>query len=573
MIPAEATIVELDMDELEEILRRVEAKELKADDYETIYALIESYVSLTQAVGDKSTTIRRLRQMLFGAKTEKTSAIIGSQEDAGSLPTAEGDEAAPGALPPSSVEAEADVSAKNDSEASGQGNGHGRNGAEAYTGAEQIEVRHESLRPGDACPECGQGTVYEAARWGVLVRLVGQAPVQAKVYYLEKLRCHLCGKVFTAKAPEGAGGEKYDPTVGSMIALLKYGSGMPFNRLERLQGTVGIPLPASTQWDIVHESAEHAEPAFEELIREAAQGEVVYNDDTNAKILEWMGKRAQASAKVESSAKGRKNKAAERKGLFTSGIVSTREGRRIALFFSGRKHAGENLKDVLCQRAADLGAPIQMCDALSRNLPAELETIVANCLAHGRRQFVDVADRFPAECRHVLEAIAVIYKNDALACQQNLSPAARLTFHQAESGPIMTELQAWLKRQFDERLVEPNSALGEAISYMLKHWEKLTLFLRHPGAPLDNNICERILKKAILHRKNALFYKTGRGAHVGDIFMSLIHTCELGGANALDYLTELERHATDVAMNPKNWMPWNYRQTINDATPLPAPTP
>jgi transposase len=62
---------------------------------------------------------------------------------------------------------------------------------------------------------------------------------------------------------------------------------------------------------------------------------------------------------------------------------------------------------------------------------------------------------------------------------------------------------------------------------MLKHWEKLTLFLRHPGPPLDNNICERALKKAILHRKNALFYKTVNGAHVGDVFMSLIYTCEL----------------------------------------------
>ena len=189
---------------------------------------------------------------------------------------------------------------------------------------------------------------------------------------------------------------------------------------------------------------------------------------------------------------------------------------------------------MLSRRAADLDAPIQMCDALSRNVPAELQTILANCLAHGRRQFVDVADRFPQECRHVLEAIAVIYRNDALARQQDLSPEARLEFHQADSGPTMAELHAWLGRQFEERLVEPNSALGEAISYLLKHWEKLTLFLRVPGAPLDNNICERILKKAILHRKNALFYKTCRGAHVGDIFMSLIHTAELGGADAFD---------------------------------------
>ena len=259
----------------------------------------------------------------------------------------------------------------------------------------------------------------------------------------------------------------------------------------------------------------------------------------------------------------RRSPGAERTGTFTSGIVATGEGHRIALFFSGRQHAGENLKDVLAQRAADLPPPIQMCDALSRNLPGELETILANCLAHGRRQFVDVAERFPEECRHVLESLSVVYHNDAIARERNLSPEERLLFHQAESGPTMEELHAWLARQFDQRLVEPNSALGGAIAYLLKHWEKLTLFLRVPGAPLDNNICERALKKAILHRKNAFFYKTCRGAHVGDIFMSLIHTCELCGANPFDYLTELERHADDAASNPQDWMPWNYRETLD----------
>ena len=202
-----------------------------------------------------------------------------------------------------------------------------------------------------------------------------------------------------------------------------------------------------------------------------------------------------------------------------------------------------------------------------RDSPAELATILANCLAHGRRQFVEVADRFPEECRHVLEALAAIYHNDALARQRDLSPEERLLFHQVQSGPIMEELQVWLVRQFEDRLVEPNSALGGAIAYLLRHWEKLTLFLRVPGAPLDNNVCERALKKVILHRKNALFYKTRRGAHVGDVFMSLIYTCDLCEANPFDYLTELERHAGEASSNPQKWMPWNYRQTLAGSAP------
>jgi hypothetical protein len=203
----------------------------------------------------------------------------------------------------------------------------------------------------------------------------------------------------------------------------------------------------------------------------------------------------------------------------------------LALFFSGRRHAGENLAEVLKLRAAELPPPIQMCDALSRNLPGELQTILAHCLAHARRLFVDVYEHFPEPCRYLLEALAVVYRNDAVARQRQLSPEARLRFHQEASQPTMQQLHEWLTRQRDERLAEPNSALGSAIRYMLKHWEKLTLFLRQAGAPLDNNMCERALKKAILHRKNALFYKTQNGAHVGDLFMSLIYTCQLNAAS------------------------------------------
>jgi len=218
---------------------------------------------------------------------------------------------------------------------------------------------------------------------------------------------------------------------------------------------------------------------------------------------------------------------------------------------------------VLALRATELEAPIQMCDALSRNMPRDLKTILANCLAHARRNFVDLAELFPDECRYVLEALKVVYKNEAHARQENLTPQARLEFHQAHSGPIMDDLKAWLKRQFDDRLVEPNSPLGGAITYMQNHWEKLTLFLRKAGAPLDNNVCERALKKAILHRKNSLFYKTCNGALVGDILMSLIYTCELCGANPFDYLTELQRHAEEVSSNPQDWMPWNYRLALD----------
>jgi hypothetical protein len=294
-------------------------------------------------------------------------------------------------------------------------------------------------------------------------------------------------------------------------------------------------------------------PVHEELICQAAQGEVLHNDDTTAKVLELMGGQREADTDEGDE---------KRKGVFTSGIVATCGGKKMALFITGAQHAGENLADVLARRAADLPPPIQMCDALAQNTAGDFETLLANCTAHARRKYVEVAEHFPQECRFVLETLRGVYRNDAVARERGLTAEERLRLHQAESGPLMEGLAKWMKAQFDERRVEPNSGLGEAIAYMQKHWEKLTLFLRVPGAPLDNNLCERALKKAILHRKNAYFYRTLYGAHVGDIFMSLIHTAELNDVPPFDYLVELQRHPEEIAENPAEWMPWNYRETL-----------
>lgn len=342
-----------------------------------------------------------------------------------------------------------------------------------------------------------------------------------------------------------------------MIGLLKYGSGLPFNRVQRLQGSCEIPLAASTQWDIAHAASSLIAPAYEELVRQAAQGEVVHNDDTTVRILELMGERARKTPPSEDEHDPR------RTGLFTSGVVATLAGVRMALFFSGRRHAGENLSDVLQHRAARLEAPIQMCDGLARNLPREFDTILSNCSPHGRRNFVELYDRFPEECRHVIEAFRVIYHNDKVARDEGMCADTRLAWHQTHSTPTMDDLHSWLQRQFDDKLVEPNSALGEAINYLLKRWEPLTLFLRKAGAPLDNNVCERALNKAILHRKNSMFYKTRNGARVGDMYMSLIYTCELNGANAFDYLNQLQLNAADVMKFSDRWMPWNFRENID----------
>ncbi|HKE24112.1 MAG TPA: IS66 family transposase [Bryobacteraceae bacterium] len=426
--------------------------------------------------------------------------------------------------------------------------GHGRNSAARFTGARTVRVPHQTLHHGDACPECGVGKVYRQKEPKTLVRIVGRPPLEATRYEMERLRCNGCGEVFTADEPAEAGAEKYDETAAAMIAQLRYGSGVPFQRLERLEGNLGIPLPAATQWGVAEKAALGLRPVYDEHIRQAALGEVMHNDDTSMRILRLA-----------------REPADDRTGIFTSGIVSLGPGWKIALYFSGAKHAGENLAELLKQRPPGLAPLIQMCDALSWNtshLPEGAQRLLAHCMSHGRRQFVEVAENFPEECRYVLETLGGIWHHDALARKQKLSPQERLCFHQEHSGPLMKTLHEWMEAQLAERKTEPNSGLGKAIRYMLRHWLPLTLFLREPGAPIDNNLVERILKKAILHRKNSLFYKTLNGARVGDLFMSLIHTCELNGANPFDYLAELQRHGEQLKRSPSEWMPWNYLETL-----------
>ncbi len=537
--PAPPPSIDLRVDELGAIVERTKLAALSPEDHAALKAAMDTLAFITVELQTKQTSLDRLRRLLFGPKTEKTRTILGpgaapGTAGSGGSPSAEAGPPAAGAPRP----------------------GHGRTGAAAYTGADTVKIAHPSLRRGERCPGCTKGRIYPLAEPATLVRITGMAPLGATVYACERWRCNLCGEVFTAPAPEGVGAAKYDATATSMVGLLKYGCGLPFHRIETLQRAMRIPLPAATQWELVRDATPQLVPAWDELIWQAAQGEVVHNDDTTMKVLALTAEQRRAAAADEETD--------ARTGVFTSGIVATRDGHRIALFFTGRKHAGENLADVLAQRAADLAPPIQMCDALPTNTAGDFDTILAGCLAHSRRRFVDVVDTFPAEVRHVLETLREVYRTDALARDRELSPDERLCVHQTASGPLMAGLETWLRQQLADHLVEPNSGLGTAIAYMLKHWAKLTLFLRVPGAPLDNNVCERALKKAILHRKNALFYKTLAGARVGDVFMSLIHTAELTGVAPFEYLVDLQRHHQDVALDPSDWMPWNYEATLTE---------
>jgi transposase len=531
---------------LRALLEAVRGK-VSATEYRELDALVETVLALVELLGRKNTSIARLRRLIFGAATEKTREVLARAARGAIRPRpAAGSPSSPGA-------------------AAGAGRvGHGRRAAAGFPGAQVVAVAHPTLRTGHGCPRCGEGKVYVQREPKVRLRFDGQPPIAASVYELERLRCHLCGAVFRAPAPEGVGEAKYGDTVGPMIVLLKYGSGVPFHRLAQLQAHLGVPLPPATQWGIAAALAARIAPLRDALIEQAAQGAVVYNDDTGMTVLSLLpGARPTAAVRTPALPPVGAPAAPPRTGVFTSGVVSTHDGHRVALYFTGRRHAGENLATVLQHRAPALGPPIQMCDALTRNVPEAFATILSNCLCHARRNVVDVAEDFPDEARYVLETLRDVYRHDAEARDQGLSPEARLAWHQQQSRPLMDRLQAWCERQLGAHLTEPNSRLGEAITYFVRHWTKLTRFLEVAGAPLDSNLVERALKKAILHRKGALFYKTEHGARVGDFFMSVVHTCELNGVNAFEYLVTLQRHAYAVRAAPHAWLPWTYRATLH----------
>jgi len=234
----------------------------------------------------------------------------------------------------------------------------------------------------------------------------------------------------------------------------------------------------------------------------------------------------------------------------------------VILYYSSRRHAGENLQALLDKREAGRDKPLVMSDALVSNEADEAMLIRCHCLAHGRRKFSELEEVFPEECRVVLDALTQVFDHEDTAATQQLSAQERLAYHQAYSGPIMDKLKQWLETQEADRLVEPNSSLGKAIAYLLGHWETLTRFLSVPGAPLDNNMVERALKLFIRQRKNSLFYATEHSAYIASVLTSLIATCLYAGVNALEYLVALQEHRAEVFAAPEAWLPWTYQANL-----------
>jgi hypothetical protein len=547
-LPASVTLT---AEEGEALIGRVHASGLGAADCQVVERVIRLHFWLLFALQEAKLSLKRLRTLLFGEPAHRRSVPSAHDSFGASGPerSAGGDAAAGWA---------AGKVVGQPHPAGGHRPGQGRLSAEAYAGAERVACRHEALRVGEVCPVCGQGRLY-AVPPGVEIRLDGNALLSAIRDEWEKLRCSGCGQVFTAALPEEAGGEKYSPRARAVLALGRYYLGLPFYRLAGYQGLLGVPMPDATQWDQVERVADCGYIVFRHLECLAAQGELIYQDDTPVRILSLIDENRHAHAQAKALGLSRST---ERTGMYTTGFVVKAGEHTICLYYSGRTHAGENLKSLLLQRAAHHGKPLVMSDALSSNDANEQTLIRCHCLAHGRRKFSELEDVFPDECKVVIDALKQVFDHEDKADEQLLSAQERLAYHQVYSGPILQRLKKWLEQQCDERLVEPNSSLGKAIAYLLNHWETLTRFLSVPGAPLENNLVERALKLFIRQRKNSLFYATEHSAYIASVLTSLIATCLHAEVNALEYLVAVQEHRREVFRDPAAWLPWNYQGNL-----------
>jgi transposase len=526
-----------DSAEIEALITRIERGQLRDEDAQLLARLLRLLLRLITLLQQKNASLSRLKRLLFGPRSDKRGVASPSS---GAESEGESDSASSTSTenPPPGTPKGARFQSPS------RKGGHGRMGAEAYTGARVVRCRDAEFMHGDRCPhdEC-RGKLYDTKQPAIFIRLTGQPLVGATRYEQEVLRCSACQERFTTPLPAGVKPEKYDETGDVSLALAKYGAGLPWYRLARLQESFGVPLPESIQFERCEAVADAALPVFLYLRRLAADGEVIYSDDTRVKILSCLKENKELSEE-------------ERRGTHTSGLVIEVGERKIAIYNNSRRHAGENLDELLKARSAELGKPIQMSDALAANWSGQEETVEAKCLAHARRKFIDIERAFPVECGRVLDAIAKIYQVEAET--KGMSAQERLECHQTRSGPVMAELREWIEEEFAERRTEPNSSLGQAFRYVLRHWEGLTRFLTVAGSPIDNNVAERALKRAVLLRKNALFYKNEHGASVGAILQSLIETCRLNGVSAWEYLLTLMRNRSEARANPAAYLPWSY---------------
>jgi len=539
---------------------------LSAEERRILAGVLETFAHVIERAQRNDLNIRDLRKLLGiilerqkrsgsggdGNAGEGGSSDGGGEGGANSGQEASGDGSAQGE-DPGVDESPSEASSSHRDE-------HGRRSAKDFPDAAICEHLHTELTIGCRCPGCGRGKLYRYNP-SQYMTISGQAVFSATKHIVEQLQCNLCDEIFKAPLSEearldGADGRTlYSYSAVALIAILKFFGVMPWHRMETVQAWIGVRVPDSSMFDQCERLANAIAPVAKHLERISSEVMLLFGDDTSACVLN------ERSALIPERESG---ELVERTGCHTTCVIAaTDDGHHIVHFRIGIQHTGELLDELLSERPSTLPPPMVMSDALSANKVTACKVRECFCNAHPVRYFKKLKENYPKEAGYVLERYKKIFDNEKLCQENELSPEQRLAYHREHSKPLLKEISTHgydLLEVSEE--IEPNSDIGKAYKYVYNNEYELSAFYRYPGAPLENNLSERILRLPVHLRDGAPFYRNAIGAAIAATILSVGSTAYNAGVNLLDYFVAMLRHSDDVRARPYDWVPWLYEERV-----------
>jgi hypothetical protein len=561
-----ATRTDVTIEELHQLRERIDRQQLEGDDWVVVGALVSALIARSEARQARL----RAKADQQAAQEKAKQAATESIDDVGDALEAAEDTAATGEASepaPERALGHGEPAGAGSTEQAPPKKGHGRNGADAFR---QATNDIHGLAAGIIGATCASCCMERVSRYRdkVIIRVVGQPIFAAVRHVFEQGRCRLCGAIVTAEGSEqvlrqgvGTGYILYDWSACAMLIVMHYFAGAPFKRLEALHQGWGVPMPDANQWRIADECDDLLAPLYRALERHGIQNATTLRyDDTGSMIIET---RRQIRKELEALELLGESTKEVRTGINATAVYIETEQAKVVLFFTGRHHAGEIVDRILEHRRAS-SKLVALSDAASKNFSHnhidELEEAVCN--AHCYLKFRAVKNQFPAEYAVAGEVYEKVFDNDDKAKALGLDPEQRMLYHREHSKPQMLRLRAMCREKIDGKLVEPNSPLWEPVSFVINQWPRLTKFYEVPGVPLDSNLVEQALIIPVRYLAGSFAFKTQNGADVGDRHMSLIATANANGIEPVAYLTECLRNHEDLAKRPDHYLPWVYRDRL-----------
>lgn len=543
--------IDSSLDGLHQLLHRIEYKQLADGDWAICGALVLQLINRVQGQQERMAAKIAASGKSDDSLDPKTQTVEGTllsvNENSPALP-ANGAGAAKEESPEKKPKAK----------------GHGRQGASTFVNAKHFEYPLPAEALGAQCERCNFGRMTRY-REKVVIRIVGQPIFSPELHHIEQARCRDCGNVIRAEPPKdtlaGVGSSYviYDWFACAMLAVIHYFAAIPLKRLESLHRGWGIPLADANLWQVLDETDDLLLPLYKAIERHGIQkATTLLIDDTGSMVLTLAKEiRAETEAlqKIGASTKD------IRTGINATGVFLETPQGRVTLFFTGRHHAGEVLDRMLKHRKPEPGAQplVKVTDGASKNFNRHhgQSLVEATCNAHAFLKFHDIKDSHPDEYAVAGEVYKAVFDFDDEAKKQGLTGEARMQFHQQHSKPLMLKLRAMCEERLGKKLVEPNSALWEPLSFIINQWPRLTRFYEKPGVPLDTNIIEQKLIIPVRYLAASFNFKTETGAEVGDRMMSLIATAHANNLEPVAYLAHCLKNHEALARDPAEFLPWS----------------